>query len=115
MTSRLDHLYAMRAFLDSEIAAELGAIDRAVRGDALVQAVAELYGVAVEDVLGGSQRHDVARARRGLAWLLHRRGLGMRDVARMVGYGYEDTAAHACRRVEREPGTRALLLCLEAS
>lgn len=115
MSARLDHLYAMRAFLDAEILTELGAIDAAVQADHIAQAVAELYGVAVEEILGGDQRHPVARARRGLAWLLRRRGLALRDVARMVGYGYEDTAAHACRRVERDPAARALLLELESA
>jgi chromosomal replication initiation ATPase DnaA len=113
--SRLDQLHSMRDFIDREIAAELAEIDDAVRADELVNAVATLYSVSVDEILLGDQRHPVARARRGLAWLLRRRGVPLRDVARMVGYGYEDTVSHACRRVDHDPAARALLLGLEAS
>lgn len=108
--SRLSDLRAMRDFIDREIATELGPQLAVGRDNATVARVAEMYGVTVEEILGGNQCRQVARARHGVAWLLRRHGMSFRDIAKVVGYGDHTSAHHACSKVDRDAGARALLI-----
>jgi chromosomal replication initiation ATPase DnaA len=112
MTERIVELRAMRDFIDREIATELCSSIQ-LRDTQMVRDVAELYGVPVADVLGGSRTHQVARARQGIAWMLKRQGISLREISRILGYSDKSTAWYAVRKVETDNGARALLLGLE--
>lgn len=112
--SRLDDLRSMRAFIDREIAAEIGPHAATVH-NGMIGDVAELYGVEVADILGGNRRHQVAHARQGVAWLLKRSGMSNRDISRTLGFSDHSTAWYAVRKVDADPAARALLLGLEGA
>lgn len=109
--TRLDDLRAIRAFIDREIAAELG--PQAATA-APLQRVADLYGVTVEDMLGGSRAHRAARARQAAAWLLRREEHSYRSIARLLGYSDHTTVRRNFNIVEADAARRALLLGLVA-
>lgn len=110
--SRLDELRRMRDFLDREIAEELTPILPAQHAR-VIGDVAVLYGVTVEDMLGGNRRHQVCRARQGVAWLLQRGGMSHREIARTLGYGDHTTACYAVRKINADAAAKALLIGLE--
>jgi chromosomal replication initiation ATPase DnaA len=111
MTTRLHQLRAMRAFIDHEIEAELS------DGEALpiIESVAHLYDMPAARILAGRRDYRTTRARHAAAWLLHRSGLSLREVATVLGYTDHTTAAYACRKIERDQATSALLRGLEAA
>jgi chromosomal replication initiation ATPase DnaA len=113
VVSRLDNLRAMRDFIDREIATELGPLLMVGRDSGLVRDVADLYGVTVAEMLAGNRRHQVCRARQGVAWLLKRGGMSHRDIARTLGYTDHSTAYHAIRKINADSATKALLIGLE--
>lgn len=113
--SRLDRLRQMRVWIDAEIAAELAAEARTVRADPIVTRVCDLYGVRVEEVMLGVRRHDVTRVRHAIAWMLHREGVSIGRLARMLGYSGRRSVCAALLRVENDQAMRALLLGIEAA
>jgi chromosomal replication initiation ATPase DnaA len=113
--SRLDDLRQMRDFLDREIEAELGPLLPLGKDSPIVRRVADLYGVTTEEMLGGNRRHQVCRARQGVAWLLRRQGMSHRDIARTLGYTDHTTAVYAVRKINADLAAKALLIGLEAT
>jgi chromosomal replication initiation ATPase DnaA len=106
--TRLDELRSMRDFIDREIATELGG------SHILIELAADLYEVSVGDILGGSRHRRVAHARQGAAWLLRRTGMSWRDIGNALGLDHS-TVGYSIRKVDASPGTRALLVRLEAT
>lgn len=108
--TRLERLREMRAWLDAEIAhEERNSCDE-------IHRAAQFYGVDVSDVLDARlQSAPVTRARHAAAWLLHRRGLSLSEVARLLGYRDRKTVMYACSKIDRSPAVRALLIGIEAA
>lgn len=113
--SRLEQLRGMREFIDKEIAAELGPALPKGRDNPTVRDVADLYGVTAEEILAGNRRHQVCRARHGVAWLLVRSGMSHRDAARILGFNTNGTVSYSVRKIDNDQAARALLLGLKAA
>jgi chromosomal replication initiation ATPase DnaA len=105
--TRLEELHTMLDFINREIREE----ER--RNSRILQRVAALYEVTIDDLLGRSQGARIARARHGAAWLLRQDGMTCRGIADMLGYREHTSVLHAVHKVDRDPATRALLLGLE--
>lgn len=114
MSARLDRLRHMRDYIDAEIESELRMLGAPLGADSLVKRAADLYGVAVADVLSGLREAQVTRARQAAAWLLRSQGLSLHDVGRIIGC-HHTTVLHACRKVDGSPAIRALLVGIEAA
>ena len=113
MTARLDRLRAMRDYIDAEIASELKLLGAPLGADSLVKRAADLYGVAVSDILSGTREAQVTRARQAAAWLLRSQGMPPPDFGRVFGC-HHTTVLHACRKIDGSPAIRSLLAGLEA-
>lgn len=111
--TRLDDLRTMRDFIDREIDAELRLQAAPLGSDSAIQRAAELYGIAPAEVISGSRRPHVVKARQGAAWLLRSKGLSLPQIGFLLGC-HHTTVLHACRKIDASPSTRALLLGLEA-
>jgi chromosomal replication initiation ATPase DnaA len=115
--TRLESLYAMRDFIAREIAhAEVTAtLDDGGPLAHILASVADLYSVDPDAIIEGSRSFRVSRARQGIAWLLYRRGMSMREIGRALGWSDHHPAVYACRKVEADAATRALLRGLEVA
>lgn len=111
--TRLDSLLALRDFIDHEIATEIAPTLR--EDNPLVVAVSCLYDVDPALVVGDGRGHRVTKVRHCVAWMLARGGMSMRDIAHALGYTDQTTARYACRRIERDTGTKALLRGIETT
>jgi chromosomal replication initiation ATPase DnaA len=105
----------MRAFLDREIAAEVAPLMRGRASLRAVELAAGLYGVTTEDILSGGSSHQLARARHASAWLLRREGWSYRNIATALGYADHSSPLLACRRIDGDLATRALLREIEVA
>lgn len=110
MTRRLELLYTLHQFIADEIADELGPHLAGGPDNPLLMAVAQLYEIDPHHILGKGHGPRVVKARAGLAWLLHRDGMSLGEIADCLGYGDSVTARRACARVAADPGAKALLL-----
>lgn len=111
--SRLDDLRAMRDFIDREIDSELQLLGAPLGSDSLVKRAADLYGVAVADMLGGARSPQVAKARHAAAWLLREQGMSLPEIGRLLGL-HHTTVLYGCRKIAATPSLRVLLAGLEA-
>ena len=114
MSERLHRLREMRAWIDTEIAQEeerLGLLDTSV--DLAIGRACALYGVEPGDVLGTSRKQQTVRARQAAAWLLRRAGLSYPRIGAVLNVDHT-TALHSCRKIDRSPSVKALLLGIEA-
>ena len=112
--TRLDQLRTMRDFIDTEIVAELKLLDAPLGVDSLIQRAADLYGVAVVDILAGSRALQVTKARQSAAWLLRGQGMSLPEVGRVLGV-HHTTVLHACRKIDGATSVKAMLRGLEAT
>lgn len=110
--SRLDLLRDFRDFIDHEIALALGPSLSQGAENPLAVAVANLYEVNPEHIISGGRGHRVTRARHSLAWLLHRDGMSLEEIAHCLGYTDATSVRYALRQVTARGGTRTLLLAL---
>lgn len=114
VSTRLDQLRQMRAFLDAEITAELSREVAEIREHPAFLHACDLYDIAPDQVLLGVRRHDVTRVRHAATWLLSRAGVPQDVLARV--FGYSRTALwNALQRVENDAAMKALLLGLEVA
>jgi chromosomal replication initiation ATPase DnaA len=112
--SRLDELRAMRDFIDREIQAEIERMgDLSRQAEALIYRACHLYGVEVEDVMGGRRTASVIRARHAAAWLLRRHGLSLPKIGGLLNCDHT-TVLYACRKIDAAAPVRSLLVGLEA-
>lgn len=113
MSTRLERLRDMRAWIDSEIAHEVEHM-ASTGADWILARACALYGVEVSDVLAGGRKQQEVRARQAAAWLLRRCNLSFPHIGSILGCDHT-TALYACRKIDASPSVRALLLGLEAA
>lgn len=112
MSNRLDRLRQMRALIDHEILEEVQRLAND-GSDMILARCAALYGVRVEDVVGGSRKQQEVRARQAAAWLLRRNGLSSPLVGTILGCDHT-TVLYAQKKIDGCQATRALLIGIEA-
>jgi chromosomal replication initiation ATPase DnaA len=111
VSDRLTRLREMRAWIDHEILEEVQSLS--TRGaDMVLARCAALYGVQVEDVVGGCRKQQEVRARQAAAWLFRRGGLSSPLVGAILGCDHT-TVLYAQKKIDASPSTKALLLGLE--
>lgn len=114
--SRLDELYRIRDRVLAEIAyierldIELANIERirATPVDRIVANAADLYGVAVADILSPSRDRRVTNARQAACWLLRGHGMSLPAIGRALDRDHT-TVLYAVRRIDADPARRSLL------
>lgn len=100
----------MRDFIDREITEEIAQVEAMEENCLrLVATAANLYTVDPEDVLAGSRKPQVIRARQAACWLLrHRTRLSLPAIGRILGCDHT-TVLYSVRKVEASAAVRALL------